>query len=237
MKTLSASIRYGEQTVRFDLIFSRRKTMQIAVYPEGTVVVKAPEGTPVEEVKKRVRRRSRWIRKQLDYFQQFEPRTPPRRYVSGETHFYLGKRYRLKVISATESSVKLSRGFLRVSAKETAESAVIKQLLDCWYSKKAQQHFLASFERCWPAFEKQGLPRPNLKVRTMKTRWGSLSSKGNLTLNLALIRAPRECIDYVMTHELCHLVHRNHGPGFYQLLEQTMPIWEKHKAKLEASLV
>ena len=210
--------------------------MQIAVYPDGKVVVKAPEGTLVEEVKKRVRRRSRWIKKQLDYFQQFEPRTPPRCYVSGETHFYLGRRYRLKVISATESSVKLSRGFLHVSVKETAESAVIKQLLDCWYTEKAQQHFPASFKRCWPAFEKQGLPCPNLKIRTMKTRWGSLSSKGNLTLNLVLIRAPRECIDYVMTHELCHLVHSNHGPGFYQLLEQTMPDWKQHKAKLEMNL-
>jgi len=119
------------------------------------------------------------------------------------------------VISGAEPSVKLSRGFLRVSVKEKVESAVIKQLLDCWYAEKALQHFSVSFERCWSAFEKQGLPRPNLKVRTMKTRWGSLSSKGNLALNLALIRAPRECIDYVMTHELCHLVHSNHELGFY----------------------
>lgn len=237
MKSLPYSIRYGEQVVAFELTYSRRKTMQIAVYPDGKVVVKAPEGAPLDKVKNRVRRRSRWIKKQLDYFQQFEPRTPPRRYVSGETHFYLGKRYRLKVICGAESSVKLSRGCLRVSTKKAAEPAEIKQLLDGWYAEKAQQHFSASFERCWPSFKRHNLLRPNLKVRAMKTRWGSLSSKGNLTLNLTLIRAPRECIDYVMTHELCHLVHRNHGPGFYQLLEQTMPSWKQHKAKLELSLV
>ncbi len=237
MKTLPYSIRYGEQVVAFELTHSRRKTMQIAVYPEGKIFVKAPEGTPLEEVKKRVRRRSRWIKKQLDYFRQFEPRTPPRRYVSGETHFYLGKRYRLKVLESDDSSVKMSRGFLRVSVKGSAVPETVKGLLDQWYTEKALLHFPTSFEHCWPAFEKQGLPRPNLKIRAMKTRWGSLSSKGNLTLNIALIRAPRECIDYVMTHELCHLVHRNHGPGFYRLLEQTMPNWKKHKTKLEMHLV
>ena len=71
----------------------------------------------------------------------------------------------------------------------------------------------------------------------MKTRWGSLSSKGNLTLNTKLILAPRECIDYVLTHELCHLAHKNHGPDFYRLLERTMPGWEKYKTKLERSLI
>lgn len=96
--------------------------------------------------------------------------------------------------------------------------------------------FDPSFERCWPVFEKQGYKRPSLKIRTMKTRWGSLSSKGNLTLNTTLIRAPRECIDYVLTHELCHLAHRNHGPAFYRLLEQAMPDWKKRKDKLERSL-
>ncbi len=237
MKTLPYSIRYGEQVVAFELTYSHRKTMQIAVYPDGKVVVKAPEGAPLEDVKKRVLRRGRWIKKQLDYFQQFEPRTPPRRYVSGETHFYLGKRYRLKITSGEESSVKLSRGVLRVSVKDSTSPETVKRLLDLWYAERAAAHFSASFERCWSPFEKQGLPQPNLKIRAMKTRWGSLSAKGNLTLNIALIRAPRECIDYVMTHELCHLVHRNHGSGFYRLLEQTMPSWKKHKAKLEITSV
>ena len=233
MKTLLYSIRYGEQVVAFELTYSRRKTMQIAVYPEGKVFVKAPEGTPLEKVKMHVRRRSRWIKKQLEYFRQFEPRTPPRRYISGETHFYLGKRYRLKVIESDDSSVKMSCGFLRISVKEIENPSTVKKQLDRWYFEKAVQHFSASFDRCWPIFEKQGLLRPHLKIRTMKTRWGSLSSKGNMTLNIALIRAPRECIDYVMTHELCHLAHSNHSPAFFQLLEQTMPDWKKHKMKLE----
>lgn len=237
MTAMPYSITYGQETLSFDLLFSRRRTMQIAVYPDGRIAVKAPEGIPVDEIKKRVLNRSRWIRSKQIYFQQFKPRTPPRHYISGETHLYLGKQYRLKVISDAEPSVKLCRGRLTVSVKDGANPAVVKAALDRWFAEKAVQHFSASFERCWPVFEKQGYKRPNLKIRTMKTRWGSLSSKGNLTLNTKLVCAPRECIDYVLTHELCHLTHRNHGPAFYRLLEQTLPGWKKHKSKLEQSLV
>jgi predicted metal-dependent hydrolase len=237
MTAIPYSITYGQETLSFDLLFSRRKTMQISVYPDGKVVVKAPEGVPLEEVKKRVLKRSRWIKSKLDYFQQFKPRTPPRHYISGETHLYLGKQYRLKVLTGTEPSVKLQRGWLTVSVKNNDAPAVVKTLLDRWYAEKAAQHFNAAFERCWPRFEKQGFQRPTLKTRTMKTRWGSLSEKGTLTLNTKLICAPRECIDYVLIHELCHLTHSNHGPAFYRLLEQTMPDWKKHKSKLELSLV
>jgi len=237
MSTIPYSVTYGTEEIAFDLLFSRRRTMQIAVYPDGKVVVKAPEGVPADEIKKRVLRRSRWIKSKQLYFQQFKPRTPPRHYISGETHLYLGKQYRLKVMAGEEPSVKLRRGRLTVAVKDNASPAAVKLALDRWYTEKAAQHFAASFERCWPPFGKRGFSRPNLKTRTMKTRWGSISSKGNLTLNTKLVCAPRECIDYVLTHELCHLAHRNHGPAFYSLLEQILPGWKKHKSKLELSLV
>jgi len=81
-----------------------------------------------------------------------------------------------------------------------------------------------------------GPPVPKLSIRRMKTRWGSLSPKGTLTLNVALIRAPRECIEYVITHELCHMKHPRHDGAFYKLLERHMPDWERRKHKLEMAL-
>ena len=77
---------------------------------------------------------------------------------------------------------------------------------------------------------------PALKIRKMKTLWGSFSVKRGITLNLELIKAPRECIEYVVIHELCHLFHLNHGPKFYNLLEQFLPDWTKRKHKLETTL-
>ena len=86
-------------------------------------------------------------------------------------------------------------------------------------------------------FKLPGSTLPRLAIRRMKTRWGSMSPNGTLTLNSDLVRAPRECIEYVVTHELCHLKHRHHDAAFYGLLEQHMPDWEKRKHKLELALV
>ena len=105
-----------------------------------------------------------------------------------------------------------------------------------WYLDKARIKFSETFERCWPTFEKLGHAPPSIHIRRMKKRWGSLSRNGLLTLNPDLIRAPNECIDYVITHELCHLHCHDHGSEFYVLLERVMPDWEKRKHKLELAL-
>ena len=112
----------------------------------------------------------------------------------------------------------------------------IAMLLEEWYRSKANIYFAQVFEECWRPLQKKGIDKPTLKIRNMKTRWGSLSRKGNLTLNLELIRAPRECIEYVVIHELCHLFHPNHGAAFYNLLERMLPDWIKRKHKLEMAL-
>lgn len=232
-----STVTYGSETIHYQLFYAVRKTLQIAVHPDGAVIIKAPVGTKFEEIEMRVHKRAGWIKRKLDYFRQFDPRTPARRYVGGETHLYLGRQYRLKVSIGERGEVKLIRGYFQVMVKDTTSSDKVKRLLEAWYAKKATKRFMESFERCWPAFERLSLPRPRLQIRRMKTRWGSLSSSGTLTLNTDLIRSPRECIDYVITHELCHLQFPDHGPGFYRLLEQVMPDWEKRKQKLELALV
>ena len=141
------------------------------------------------------------------------------------------------MIADATSAVKLSRGFLTVVVKDSGSSETVKAALERWYKKQAVRQFQEVFSLCCPLFEKQGFARPVLKIRTMKTRWGSLSGKGNLTLNTKLICAPRECIRYVLIHELCHLAHKNHGAGFYAMLDRMMPEWKQHKSRLELSLI
>ena len=231
------TVKYGTRPLRYEVAPSARKTLQIEVYPDQRILVKAPNGTKPEEIIQRVQRKGRWICRQLDYFQQFEPRTPARKYIGGETHLYLGRQYRLKILSAEDCGVKLIRGYFKISVNGTPSPQIIKALLDSWYAEKAQKQFIESFERCWPKFERMGFDKPKLVIKRMKTRWGSLSAKGRLSLNIDLIRASKECIDYVVTHELCHLKHHNHSPAFYELLETTMPDWEKRKHRLELSLI
>ncbi|VGO12705.1 hypothetical protein PDESU_01259 [Pontiella desulfatans] len=230
-------VKYGNRTLRYEVILSARKTLQIEVYPDQCIRVKAPNGIQPELIARRVQRKGRWIVRQLDYFHQFEPRTPPRKYLGGETHLYLGRQYRLKILRSAECGVKLIRGYFQISVNGSPTPQITQSLLDHWYAEKAQIKFIEAFERCWPKFGRMGLSKPRLVIKRMKTRWGSLSTSGRLSLNVDLIRAPKECIDYVFTHELCHLKHHNHSPAFYELLEATMPDWKKRKHKLELSLI
>ena len=231
------TVLYGKETIRFKLLFADRKTLEIAVHPDKTVVVKAPLGTDYAAVEKKVLKRAGWIKRQLDFFRQFDPRTPGRNYVGGETHLYLGREYRLKIHRGKQNEVKLSRGFFQVRVNGANSAEHIKRLMDAWYAEKASFRFQESFDRCWQLFENSSKQKPRMQIRRMKRRWGSLSQKGLLTLNTGLVKAPRECIDYVITHELRHLHYHDHGPNFYRLLEKMMPDWEKRKLKLELELV
>ncbi len=97
--------------------------------------------------------------------------------------------------------------------------------------------FRGTLYKVWQKFNGLGIGKPKLSIKRMQKRWGSLSGKGIVTLNADLIRAPKECIDYVVTYELCHLKYYNHSPEFYKLLDSVIPGWEKIKHKLELSMV
>ncbi len=230
-------VTYGRDSINFTVLYAARKTLAIEVFPDSRVVVKAPVGAGLEEIRNRVVKRARWIIKQQQYFRQFDPRTPERQFVGGETHLYLGRQFRLKVSEGSRDAVVLSRGHFMVETEGVSGPEKTRALLNSWYAEKAAGSFQNSFERCWPHFEKLGLTMPRLQIRRMKKRWGSLSRGGILTLNTNLIRAPKECIDYVITHEFCHLQCHDHSPAFYRLLEKVMPDWEKRKHKLELALV
>lgn len=231
------SVIYGRKTIDYNLFYSERKTMEIAVHPDSTVIVKAPINADISVIEKKLNKRARWIIRQLNYFKQYIPKTPDRCYVNGETHLYLGKQYRLKLMEGTENSVKLYRGFFHITCRDAPSPEIAKKLLNGWYLEKASMQFQESMDRCWKKFNNFDFVKPKISIKRMQKRWGSLSDKGTVTLNTALIRAPKECIDYVVTHELCHLKYHNHGPEFYKLLDSVVPGWEKIKHKLELSMV
>ncbi len=232
----SHSITYGETTISFQVGFSSRKTLQIAVHPDKSIFVKAPVETPIEEVKNRIKKRARWINRQIYYFSQFDPRTPPRKYVSGESHLYLGKKYRLKVSKATNDQVRLKDGYFLIETQSIKPDRV-KILLNQWYREKADSHIHNIFDACWEKFKHKKQYKPVCKIVNLKKRWGSLSKAGTLSLNVELIKTPKECIEYVIIHELCHLVFHNHSRDFFYLLDQSLPDWMQRKYKLEMSLV
>lgn len=237
LQSIKRSVIYGRKTIEYRLFYSKRKTLEISVHPDSTVIVKAPIDSDILLIEQKINKRARWILRQLIYFKQFTPKTPERCYINGETHLYLGKQYRLRVAQGNENSVKLFRGIFKVTCCEEITSEITKRLLQKWYLEKACIQFNDSMDRCWSKFNSFTYTRPSISIKRMQKRWGSLSDKGTVTLNTDLVKAPKECIDYVVTHELCHLKYNDHSKEFYTLLDLVAPGWEKIKHKLELSMV
>lgn len=216
------------------LVYARRKSLQLEVLPDMSLRMIAPEGVKPEHCMKMLHSRRGWLRRQILFFSQFHPLTKPRDYVSGETHLYLGRRLRLKVISSAKHEVKSTRTHLAVSIGGSTSPRLIESAVWKWYREQATDIFQ---ERLLGCLIKLGISKSDgpktLLIRKYKARWGSMSHGRVLGLNLDLIRAPIECIDYVIVHELCHLKFPNHGPKFWDLLERVMPDWQKRKQKLE----
>ena len=199
-----------------------------------SVVVTAPVDAPVEAIAEKVRKRAAWVLRQQRFFSQFMPRTPERRYVAGETHLYLGRQYRLKVRRSGRSAVKVIRGFIIVETREPDRTEVTRRLVEGWYRKQARAKFAERLEASLARFPDSEAFQPRgMIVRRMEKRWGSLSSSRRLVLNRRLIEAPVDTIDYVITHELCHMAEPHHGAAFYRLLDQVMPDWVGRKERLE----
>lgn len=230
-------VQYGTHIIPFSVRRRDRKTLEIAVEPDASVVVIAPLKTPAEAIDARVRKRAAWILRQQRYFTQFLPRTPARRFLPGETHRYLGRQYRLKFVSGDKEVVKLLRGFIVVQTPTPPAIETVKELVEGWYRTRAHLKFTERLEANLSRFPRPEQHRPNgLIIRHMRQRWGSMSPNSRLLLNLRLIEAPPDAIDYVITHELCHVAEPNHGKAFFDLLTRVLPDWPHRKDRLERAM-
>jgi predicted metal-dependent hydrolase len=230
-------ITYSAHRLDYQLRFSARRTMAITVFPDRSIDVVAPRGTPQREVEVRLRKRARWVLRQQLHFEQFRPRSPKRRYVGGETHLYLGRQYRLKLFKGASEDVKLKGAFINVTCPNRKSTRDVKRLVCEWYREKSDDRILQRFHAIAPRFVRLGREPSVPILRSMARRWGSFSRGGRILINPDLIRAPVACIDYVITHELAHLVHPNHSPSFYDLLDTLMPDWRARKERLERLLL
>jgi len=234
---MDTSIQFGSKRIVFQVEYSDRKTLGITVTPDLDVLVKAPIDSSLDKIKEKLLKKAAWIIKQQSFFLSFQPKTPARRYIGGETHLYLGRQYLLKINSeelvVKNKEVKLLGKYLTVY---TTNKNHVKQLVETWYYKKSKEKLNQIAKHLFDQFVfKHNLSflTFNLSLKKMPTRWGSCTSKGKIILNPELIKAPRGCIEYVIVHELCHLIYHDHTRKFIELQTKEMPDWEKWKMKLE----
>lgn len=225
-------IQYGTKQITFSVESRKRKSIAVEVHPDTSVQIKAPLDCSIGDIKKVVSKRSKWIITQQKFFEQFLPETPKRQYVIGETHHYLGRKYMLKIIKTDENKVKIKGSYLVIHTPDDNPEKV-KHLLTEWYYKRASKVFEKVYNEAFQKFNQYNLQKPDMQIKRMKKRWGSYTASGNMIINPELIKAPSVCIEYVMIHELCHLIERNHSKKFYNLLHKIEPDWQRWKLKLE----
>ena len=211
---------------------SVRKSISIQVNPDCSVKIRVPKWLSQQKIDEIIKERTDWINKKIEYFEKNPKQTSkPKEYTDGESFYYLGKEYKLKIFEGKENSIERTEDtiFLYKTPKRNPKNMLIK-----WFSDLAKEVFEERLQANFEIFSKQyQYSFPTLQLRKMKSRWGSMSSSGNMTLNTSLIFAPIDCIDYVIMHELCHLKHKNHGKKFHQLQGKFTPNYKEIKKKLE----
>lgn len=201
--------------------------------PDGSVSVDAPHGFDNAAIRNAVQKRARWVVNHVNDANQRYAHVRPKEYVSGEQVLYLGRRYMLKVIHMAEkpAAVRLKGNRLEVETR-TGNTDDIKAGIRAWYRVKGRDYFAKRLDAL-----SQSLPwvakAPSFRLLEMQRQWGSCAPSGDIILNPHLIKAPRPCIDYVLIHELAHLKHHDHGPGFWRLIDNHAEGWRKSKHHLD----
>ncbi|EMM72611.1 PF01863 family protein [Leptospira weilii str. 2006001855] len=230
------NLSYGSDTFKVGIRFDSFNEMILTVYPDLQIEARFPKDTKISEIEKKLSKRKHWIQKQIHYFEKFLPRQPARRYISGETHIYLGKQYILKLKQGTRSNVELARNQLIITSKFSEKPESVEKILNAWYNNQAKILITQRFKFLLVMLKKYKVQTPKLKFRKMQKRWGSCSREGVILLNTELVKTPITCIDYVIVHEFCHLKFPKHDLRFYKMLNDLLPDWEYRKDRLERSL-
>lgn len=229
----------------YKLIRSNRKTIQIQILPDKTIEVRAPQNVSEKRINNFVASKEKWITEKIDEKREIAQIPVNHFYVPGETFYFHGRQYTLKSDneSVKKGTVYLSGNNLIIQTKvKTPES--FQNTFVRWQKEMAREIFTELFEECWNHFKNYypKYEKPVLALRTMKTRWGSLSQSGKpkkarMTLNTLLVCSNNNCINQVIYHELCHLVHPNHGREFYETFKFFVPDWEMLKKELECLFI
>jgi len=231
------TLEHAGEAIPYSVIRSDRRTVAIQVHADGSVVVRAPRRMRERDVIAFAASRVAWVVHHRQRLQQRTPPVPGRTYTSGETHRYLAEEYTLAVERGPRGGVRLEGPRIVVTLRGEITPERTRRALDAWSRDHAADLFRERLSLCWDRFARPGEALPTIRIKAMRSRWGSLSPQGAMSLNVHLIEAPLECIDYVIYHELCHLRVRGHGPDFYRMLEMVVPDWRRRKKQLAGIVI
>lgn len=226
-------ITFGKTSIPYKIVWSnKRKTVSIAVDKDGVTVV-SPSDVPKEKIEEVLKKKAPWIRKQLIHFEEINDYRHHRLFLSGEKLPYLGRQYRLKVITNTEivkPSFKFSQGtFLAempITIKKEQYRDVLFPLYEDWIKTKSIKYVNNRISRYTNILQ---VSPTSISIKNQEQRWGSCTPSGNILLNWRIFLAPVSVIDYVLIHELAHLKHLNHSTEFWETIRMLQQNYEEKK--------
>ena|SRR5579871_6251811 len=192
---------------------AKRRKLTITVERDRSVVVHAPEGISDEKIRQVVETKRQWIYEKIDHPQKYQdlPHPPGKELVSGESVLYLGRQYRIEVVKTGLTEIQFTQHFLIPAAESEQQLAALRD----WYISKAQEKI---FPRVRYHARELGVDVAKVKIVDNRYRWGSCTPNNNVTFNWRLIKAPMFVIDYVIVHELAHLIESNHTSRFWNIV-------------------
>lgn len=221
--------------IEIDIHKKNIKNMHLSVLPpEGKVRISAPHDAGDEVIRLFAVAKIGWIKKQIHKFQN-QPRQTNREYVSGESHYLWGRRYRLEVRHGYRNSVGIKANKLILTVREVSTSQQREKVMTEWYRKQLKEKLPALFAE----WEKTiGVKANFVGVKNMRTRWGSCNVQAKrVWVNLQLAKKPYHCLEYIIVHELVHLLERNHTPIFIEYMDQFLPGWRSVRAELNGFIM
>jgi predicted metal-dependent hydrolase len=211
--------------LQYTVTFSQRKKLTITVERDRSVVVMAPLGTSPDTIRDIVESRKIWIYEKLKHPQKYDP-APRKEFVSGETVLYLGRNYRLEIQKGAEESIRFHGKFIVTGISPDRAAMLFKE----WYIGKARKKIIP---RVRQHATNLGVQVKKVMVSELKYRWGSCTPHDSLNFNWKLIKAPMFVIDYVIVHELAHLIEQNHTARFWNIVQVQVPGYAKAKEWLK----
>jgi hypothetical protein len=209
---------------------SRRKTMALHVSPDELVELRVPMKCPWAEINAFLESKLNWVAKVRNELANM-PRREKTRFQDGSVHRYLGSDFPLRLVAGRPNLVMQTQGAIVLRCSKPEREPLVERHLNNWYRTQAERFFPLRVESCLQKFD-ESIPFKKMNCRRMKAQWGSCSRNGEICLNSMLMQMPTATIDFVITHELCHLRHFSHSKSFYQLLSSVMPDWKEREKLL-----
>ncbi len=232
---IDRTVENNNTQISFQLEWKNVKNFNLRIRKDGSVYVSANEQWGLDAVDGFILKKAEYILTSKKYFSEIGSYLgKPKQYVTGESYSFLGRDLRLKVIFCETRQIYDDGVFLYLLTDKVDDIEDKKRLVEDYFILQSRFIFGKLIGNWYPTFQKYDVPFPQLRIRQMKTRWGSCSLKTNtITLNRKLIEVPMSCIEYVVVHEFCHFIYPNHSKEFYRFLAMFIPDWKERKARLE----